>query len=116
MSKLLIERYNTNLIQIIILVLVYLYPNITHSQPGWTDNTKYYFYTILDKNDNVISFKNNNKYSIMIDNSLYKSTNIPHDTLIASTEDNYNYEQGFFNQIRINDFSLSISRKNYYDR
>lgn len=82
--------------------------NIVKAQPGWRDFTARYSYRILDENQKEISFKTNNDYSIMINNILYTSPKIPQEKLkTASRSDN-----GFQNQIRLNDFSLSIPQKN----
>jgi hypothetical protein len=92
------------------LILIFLCSNLAQAQPGWQDFTKRYSYNILDKNGKEISFKNNKNYSIMIDSVLYKSPNIPQDSLKPALVDSYN---GFENQIRINDFSLAIPQKKY---
>jgi len=82
------------------------------AQPGWQDFTARYFYTVLDENGKEISFKNNKNYSIMIDSVLYKSPNIPNDTLKKALPS----DEGYQNQFRINDFSLTIPQKRFYDK
>jgi hypothetical protein len=91
------------------LILIFFCSNLVKAQPGWQDFTTRYSYTILDKNKKEISFKNNKDYSIMVDSVLYKLPNIPQHSLKPALVNSYNFE----NQIRINDFSLAISLKNF---
>ncbi|MDR2204643.1 MAG: hypothetical protein LBE36_00545 [Flavobacteriaceae bacterium] len=93
-----------------LLILGLLFFNFGKAQPGWWDLTSRYFYTILDENGKEISFKNDKNYSIMIDSTLYKSPNIPQDSLKLATPS----DEEFQHHIRINDFSLAVPQKNYY--
>ena len=101
-----------NLKSLYTLILIFLCSNLAQAQPGWQDFTKRYSYNILDKNGKEISFKNNKDYSVKIDSILYKTPNIPQDSLKPALVNSYN---GFENQIRINDFSLAIPLRNAYD-
>lgn len=104
-------RNKYNLTKLYILLFVVFCSIFATAQPGWQDFTARYSYTILDANGDEISFLNNKNYSIMIDSILYKTQNIPQDTLKPAVENSNNFK----NQIRINDFSLAIPRKNYYE-
>lgn len=92
------------------------------------DFTTNYFYTILDGNGKEISFKDNKQYNIIIDDVLYKTPNIPQDSLKLNIEDISDSNENQIrinelslsipqneNQIRINDLSLSILQKNYFE-
>ncbi len=96
-----------------ITVIFILFSGITLAQPGWQDFTARYFYTILDQNGKEISFKNDKDYSIMIDNVLYKSPNIPNDSL-KNAKSNYDWDKGYENQIKINDFSFVNYQNDYF--
>lgn len=98
--------------KLFILISFILFSGVAFAQPGWQDFTTRYFYTILDKNGKEISFKNNKNYSIMIDNVLYKSSNIPNDSL-KNAEHNYDWDKGYENQIKINDFSMVNYQNDY---
>lgn len=98
--------------KLLMLISFFLLSKVAFGQPGWQDFTARYFYTILDANGKEISFKNNKNYSIMIDSVLYKSPNIPQDSLKHAIENNNNFE----NQIRINDFSFAVPQKNYHQK
>lgn len=100
-----------NLKNLYILTFIFLCSNLVKAQPGWQDYTVRYFYTILDENGEEISFKKRREYSIMINNMLYKAPNIPQKTLKPAKESTYDFE----NQISINDFSLAIAKKSFYD-
>lgn len=108
--KKILER-KLNLIPIFVLMTGLLYPNIAKAQPGWQDFTQYYYYTILDEQGNKISFKNNKKYSIIIDSILYSTSNIPNDSLKLVIR-NHTWE--FENYIRINDLSLRTPLNNRF--
>ena len=101
----------TNLKKIYILTFILLCSNLTKAQPGWQDFTARYFYTILGENGKEISFKQNKNYSIMIDSVLYKSPNIPQDSLKPAEYNSNNFEI----HIRINDFSLAIPMMALYE-
>lgn len=94
---------------IFLFIFVLLFSNLTKAQPGWIDFTPRYSYTILDENSNEISFQNNKNYSIMIDDVLYKTPNVPQDSLKPAIENSGIFEP----QIRINDFSLIIHKKDF---
>lgn len=94
-----------------ILIVVFLYSDMVRSQPGWQDYTVRYFYSVLDESGKEISFKNNKDFSILIDNKLYQSPNIPQKKLKSAKENSFNFE----NQICINDFSLAIPIKSFYE-
>lgn len=96
-----------------LMIIAMLYFNLAKAQPGWQDLTKRYFYTILDKNGQEFSFKNNSDYSIMIDSVLYKSSNIPNDSIKTLTVSS-SWKPGFENLIKINDFSLVNYQNDYY--
>lgn len=96
------------------LLLLLISSNISYSQPGWQDRTERYFYSITDESGKEISFKKNKAYSIMIDDRLYRSPNIPQHKLKIATETNFNYKKGYEIQIRVNDFSLVIFSNDYY--
>ena len=102
-----------NMIRILAFISVLLLSNIANAQPGWQDYTVGYFYTVLDKSGEEINFKNNGDYCIMLDSKLYKPTNIPQETLVVTTENNFNPKIGYLYQIQINDFSLSVPMNNY---
>lgn len=108
-----IFRNNQNLTNLCILILVIFCSNLAKAQPGWQDFTKRYFYTVLDENGHEISFKNNKDYRIMIDTVLYKTPNIPNDS-IKPAKENYNWDKGYVNQIRINDFSMVNYQNDYF--
>ena len=108
-------RNKQKLKTLFVLVLIGFYSNIVQAQPGWVDFTDRYFYTVLDVNGKEVSFKNNKDYSIMIDSILYKSQNIPNDSL-KYAKTNFDYGKGFENQIKINDFSMVNYQKDYYHR
>jgi hypothetical protein len=94
---------------IFLIIITLLFSNLTKAQPGWIDFTPRYSYTILDENSNEISFQNNKNYSIMIDDVLYKTPNVPQDSLKPAIENSGIFEP----QIRINDFSLIIHKKDF---
>jgi len=94
---------------IFLIIITLLFSNLTKAQPGWQDFTPRYSYTILDENSNEISFQNNKSYSIMIDDVLYKTPNVPQDSLKPAIENSGIFEP----QIRINDFSLIIHKKDF---
>lgn len=90
--------------KLFILISFIFLSGMAFGQPGWQDFTPRYFYTVLDEKEEEISFKNNKNYSIMIDDVLYLSPNIPQDSLKPAKENLYR----FSTLIRINDFSLAI--------
>jgi len=83
---------------------------VAKAQPGWRDFTTRYYYTILDREGNEISFVKNKTYRIIIDSVQYRSPAIPNDSLGPVKP--YQRE-GFDNYIRINDFSLRIPQGKY---
>lgn len=93
-------------------ILLIAYCSNLKAQPGWRDFTKRYNYTILDKTGKEISFKDNTDYSIMIDNMLYKSPNIPQNPLKQASPS----DKGRQNHIRINDFSLALPQKESFEQ
>lgn len=86
-------------------LLLIMFSNVVTAQPGWRDFTMRYYYTILDKKGNEISFKKNKEYSIIVDSIRYKAPNIPNDSLKAVVP---NKTMRFDHYIRINDFSLRL--------
>lgn len=84
-----------------------MFPLLATAQPGWRDLTARYTYTILDENQKEISFKLNRDYAVLIDSTLYKSPNIPQDSLLPAQ----NNSPAFDYQIRINDFSIALRQK-----
>lgn len=93
-----------------LLFAFFMLPTIVKSQPGWRDFTTRYYYMILDREGNEISFVKNKAYSIIIDSVQYRSPAIPNDSLRPVKR--YQRE-GFDNYIRINDFSLRIPQGKY---
>lgn len=96
--------------QKILLLLLVLFAVSVNAQPGWQDFTNRYYYTILDKKGKVISFQKNKKYRIVVDSVVYRSPNIPTDSLPPVLR---NSTYTFDNYIRINDFSLRLSQERY---
>ncbi|WP_300487947.1 hypothetical protein [Flavobacterium sp.] len=88
----------------------FILSTIAKAQPGWRDFTTRYYYTILDREGNEISFVKNKSYHIIIDSVQYRSPAIPNDSLRPVKP--YQRE-GFDNYIRINDFSLRIPQGKY---
>lgn len=92
------------------------FSGVSFGQPGWQDLTERYFYAITDENGKEISFKKNKAYSIMIDDVLYKSPNIPQHKLKTFYGETFNYNRGCEIQIRINDFSFVALQQEYENR
>lgn len=90
-----------------VLVLFLICVCKAQAQPGWRDHTLRYAYLILDKKGNEIAFRKDKRYTIMIDNVLYRGSGIPQDSLKPLKR---NHEDPTI-QIRINDFALALSRK-----
>lgn len=95
------------LLRICIISLGLFCLKLVQAQPGWQDLTTRYDYSILNKDGKEISFKKNRDYSIMINNLLYRSPQIPQKILKPALPS----DRGYQKQIRINDFSLTIPEK-----
>ncbi len=82
------------------------------AQPTWDTSTQAeFFYTILDEQNEEISFQNNPEYSIVINNKEYVAPNIPKEPLKTKQEiiELFTRTKNFWKHIKINDFQLSIS-------
>ena len=78
------------------------------SQPGWQDFTSRYYYTLLDKSGKEIVFAGSSVYQIMINEKVYRPSEIPQEKLSLATPE-YTYKHGFDVQVLINDFALAIT-------
>lgn len=96
------------LFTILILLTCFVHP--VKAQPGWQDFTPRYYYTILDKQGNEISFIQSKDYSIMVDSLLFHTPNIPQDSLKPVLTNTYNFDY----QIKINDFSIAIPQNDIF--
>lgn len=96
--------------QKLLLLLLVLFTVSVKAQPGWQDFTNRYYYTILDKKGKKIEFHKNKSYRIIVDSVVYRSPDIPTDSLPPVLR-NRTYK--FDNYIRINDFSLRLSQERY---
>ncbi len=110
-------------IAFLFLPMLLLSVHAAFAQPHWVFSTHAHFvYTILDKDSNEISFRDNPDYSIIVNDTEYVAPDIPYDYFktVEDIMDSLVITRDFEKHIEINDFRLSLYRpslhgRNYYE-
>ncbi len=100
------------LLTLFLIIASVTFSKITHAQPGWRDYSKKISFQVKDDTDSIITFKNNNSYSIIFEESIYTDKDIPTNNFIPAEINGHKFSY----QITINDCKIQVPVKNYYDR
>jgi hypothetical protein len=100
------------IITLFLIIIFVTFSKIIYAQPGWHDYSKKISFEVKDETDSIITFKNNNAYSIIFEDSIYTDKNIPTNDFIPTRINGHTFSY----QITINDCKIQVPIKNYYDR